>query len=268
MDQGDPPVDREAVFLALFDAYYGKILAYATRRLGPSAAEEAVADTFIAAWAGMEDIRPDPLLWLYGLARGAVANHRRRLLRSARLDERARALPGRPASDDPAEVVVWEDTFAAALAQLGESDREALRLVAWEGLTAAEAAAVMGCSAIAFKVRLHRARQRLRRFLRVDVGPTRRPAATSGPATSADRAEEGADRGHDAAAGTGREPGGEHPTAQGRGPTGEHPAGHARAQRREHPSPGHQPGDDPAYGERTSTEPPSWPPVMPERHPC
>lgn len=177
MEEGDPPVDREAVFLALFDAYYGKILAYATRRLGPSAAEEAVADTFIAAWAALDDVPADPLLWLYGLARGAVANHRRRLLRSARLDERARSLSSGPSNDDPADVVVWEDTFVAALAQLGESDREVLRLVAWEGLTAAEAAAVMGCSSIAFKVRLHRARQRLRRFLRVDVGPTRRRAA-------------------------------------------------------------------------------------------
>lgn len=255
MDQGDPPVDREAVFLALFDAYYGKILAYATRRLGPSAAEEAVADTFIAAWARMEEIPADPLLWLYGLARGAVANHRRRLLRSARLDERARALPSRPAGDDPADVVVWEDTFAAALAQLGESDREALRLVAWEGLTAAEAAAVMGCSAIAFKVRLHRARQRLRRLLRVDVGPTRRPAAASGAG------EVGASRSHGHEPAVGADPGAEAPAPQSPLPSPDHPAGHARD---------HRAGHDRPYGEpeRTPTEPPSWPPVMPERNPC
>ena len=172
MDEGDPPVDREAVFLALFDAYYAKILAYATRRLGPSAAEEAVADTFVAAWTGLDEVPEDPLLWLYGLARGAVANHRRRMLRAARLDARARVAWSDAPGDDPADVVVWEDTFVAAISQLGESDREVLRLVAWEGLTSAEAAAVMGCSAIAFKVRVHRARQRLRRYLRVDVGPT------------------------------------------------------------------------------------------------
>jgi RNA polymerase sigma factor (sigma-70 family) len=227
MDKGDPPVDREAVFLALFDAYYGKVLAYATRRLGPSAAEEAVADTFIAAWSSLDDVPADPLLWLYGIARGAVANHRRRMLRAARLDERARVLSSSAPSDDPADVVVWEDTFVAALAQLGDSDREVLRLVAWEGLTAAEAAAVIGCSTIACKVRLHRARQRLRRFLRVDVGPTRRPAG-SGPidGSQAATAEATADAGADPRRGV-------------HGPE-----------------------------VRSSTEPPSWPPVMPEGHPC
>ena len=89
MEEGDPPVDREAVFLALFDASYGKILAYATRRLGPSAAEEAVADVFITAWTSLDAVRSDPLLWLYGIVRGAVANHRRRLQRSARLGDAA-----------------------------------------------------------------------------------------------------------------------------------------------------------------------------------
>lgn len=208
MEEGDPPVDREAVFLALFDAYYRKILAYATRRLGPSAAEEAVADTFITAWTSLDAVRGDPLLWLYGIARGAVANHRRRLQRSARLDERARFLSPAASGDDPADVVVWEDTFAAAMAQLAEADREVLRLVAWEGLTTSEAAAVMGCSTIACKVRLHRARQRLSRFLRLDVGPSRRRA---------DAARAGA-------------------------------------------------GD--GVTDRSPTEPPSWPPVMRQGHPC
>ena len=45
--------------------------------------------------------------------------------------------------------------------RLGERDREALLLVAWEGFSVAEAAVVLGCSRGAFAVRLHRARRKL-----------------------------------------------------------------------------------------------------------
>ena len=48
-----------------------------------------------------------------------------------------------------------------ALAGLKDDDREALLLTAWDGLSADQAAAVLGCSKAAFQVRLHRARRRL-----------------------------------------------------------------------------------------------------------
>jgi RNA polymerase sigma-70 factor (ECF subfamily) len=55
--------------------------------------------------------------------------------------------------------------LAAALATLSERDREALTLVAWDGLEHRVAASVMGCSTGAFTVRVHRARQKLERSL-------------------------------------------------------------------------------------------------------
>lgn len=175
MTGGDEPVDRETAFVTLFDAHYGKILAYATRRLGPDAATEVVADTFVTAWLKLDNLRGDPLLWLYGLARGTVANHRRRAVRAQRLGTRAGQLTVPVDRGDPADEVVWRDSFEAAFAQLGESDREVLRLVAWEGLDPAGGATVLGCSTGAFKVRLHRARRRLRSYLALDVGTTRTP---------------------------------------------------------------------------------------------
>lgn len=51
--------------------------------------------------------------------------------------------------------------LASALAALTEHEREALLLVAWDELSATDAARVAGCSAAAFRVRLHRARQRV-----------------------------------------------------------------------------------------------------------
>ena len=52
-------------------------------------------------------------------------------------------------------------TLIRALGTLSTDDREALLIIAWDGLTAAQAAQVMGCSTATFNVRLHRARKRL-----------------------------------------------------------------------------------------------------------
>jgi RNA polymerase sigma-70 factor (ECF subfamily) len=57
------------------------------------------------------------------------------------------------------------------LAALSEPDREALILVAWDGLDNHEAATVAGCSAATFAVRVHRARRRLQRKLRQSHDP-------------------------------------------------------------------------------------------------
>jgi RNA polymerase sigma-70 factor (ECF subfamily) len=54
---------------------------------------------------------------------------------------------------------------AAALGRLPANDREAITLIAWDGLRPAEAAVVLGQSPTAFRVRLHRAKRRLRREL-------------------------------------------------------------------------------------------------------
>jgi RNA polymerase sigma-70 factor (ECF subfamily) len=52
-----------------------------------------------------------------------------------------------------------------ALARLSETDREVLRLVAWEELSHTEIATVLGLSTANVSVRLHRARNRLAREL-------------------------------------------------------------------------------------------------------
>ena len=57
--------------------------------------------------------------------------------------------------------LAWASELASALAALTEHEREALLLVAWDELSATDAARVAGCSAAAFRVRLHRARQRV-----------------------------------------------------------------------------------------------------------
>ena len=52
-----------------------------------------------------------------------------------------------------------------ALGSLKRRDQEVLLLVGWDGLDRAQAATVLGITAVLFSVRLHRARRRLRRAL-------------------------------------------------------------------------------------------------------
>lgn len=171
------PTERERLFRELFEAYHTRVVAYVRRRVDADAAADVVANTFLAAWTSLDRLGDDPLPWLYGLARGAVANERRRLGRIGRLSERLGQQGAAGVVADHAEMVGWEDPFAAAFAGLRESEREVLRIVAWEGLSAREAGVVLGCSAAAFKVRLHRARRHLRRLL--DAAGVEQPASRS-----------------------------------------------------------------------------------------
>jgi len=66
---------------------------------------------------------------------------------------------------------VDRDEVLAAFAALRERDREALRLVAWDGLDAAEAAEILGVTRLAVAVRLHRARRRLENALEPEPLP-------------------------------------------------------------------------------------------------
>ena len=78
-----PPSDadqRRHRFEAVYAAYHGPVLGYVLRRTGnPDDAADVLADTFLTAWRRLEDLPPEPAarLWLYGVARRVLANHRR-----------------------------------------------------------------------------------------------------------------------------------------------------------------------------------------------
>lgn len=148
------------------------VLGYALRR-APSRddALDVVAETFAIAWRRRTDLPPDPgdaRPWLFGIARNCLANSLRTTGRAGRLGERlAGALPP-GAVPDPA--VLHEQSadatrVRAALQELSAEDRELLTLVAWEGLTPAQVAAALTLSPGTARVRLHRARGRLRAAL-------------------------------------------------------------------------------------------------------
>jgi len=149
----------DARFESLYRVYYGRVLAYALRRATPDVAHDVVADTFLVAWRRHDRMPDQPLPWLLGVARKTLANQRRSARRRQSLLTELKAEVARPSSSSEPTGAALD--VLAALDRLSEADRELLRLVAWEGLTPAEAAKVLGQSPATCRVRLHRARRRL-----------------------------------------------------------------------------------------------------------
>ncbi len=69
------------------------------------------------------------------------------------------------AGADPADRAAARDLAERALACLNPKDRQALILADAQGFTAAEVARALGCSSLAVRVRLHRARRAMRRVV-------------------------------------------------------------------------------------------------------
>jgi RNA polymerase sigma-70 factor (ECF subfamily) len=166
-------VSRRAQMDALFTSHAADVYAFALRRTSPSAAQDAVSETFLVAWRRLDSVPETPKPWLLGVARRVLANQRR-------ADSRQIALRTRLASPQPSltefdaaqlacSATQGDGTVLAALAALTPAERDAITLIAWDGLSPDEAATVLGCSRATFYVRVHRARRRLAAELDIDV---------------------------------------------------------------------------------------------------
>jgi RNA polymerase sigma factor (sigma-70 family) len=165
------------------------LLAYLVRRA--ETAEEAadlLGEVYLVAWRhiGQVPAGGQARLWLFGVARRLLANHRRRLRSQSELAtalESVLRLEGERRSQEARSL---DPALAAALAALKPGDRELILLTAWEELTPAEIAAVVGQPSAVVRVRLHRVRMKLQaRLASGGHGPARnRPAAVN--AASAD----------------------------------------------------------------------------------
>ncbi|MFI6790192.1 RNA polymerase sigma factor [Nonomuraea sp. NPDC050383] len=159
--------DRKTRFEAVYEQTYEQILGYAVRRCdSPEDAADVVSETFAVAWRRVDALPPgdEARLWLYGVARNVLANHRRGAARwrLVALDDDVADLYGH-SPEARAELSV----ITRAFAELSEDDRELLSLVAWEGLGSKEIAQVLDCSRNAVRIRLHRARKRFSKALAV-----------------------------------------------------------------------------------------------------
>jgi RNA polymerase sigma-70 factor, ECF subfamily len=146
-----------------FELIYGRhaptVKAYVMRRAPAAIADDVVADVFTVCWRRLEDVPADPLPWLIGVAARVLRTHRRGEDRRVRLGHRLAGAEPTALTQAPAG---GDATLGAALQQMRDTDRELLLLIAWEGLSPTQAAAVLGIAPVTVRVRLHRARTRLR----------------------------------------------------------------------------------------------------------
>jgi RNA polymerase sigma factor (sigma-70 family) len=157
---------------ALFEQHVRALLRYCACRVGPDAAEDVVAETFLIAHAGSHRYDPDrasPLTWLYGIATNVARRYRRTEARLLAASARAATvdLVGEFADDAMARADARSARrrIARALARLPRRQRDVLLLFAVAELEYAEIAAALDIPIGSVQSSLHRARAKLRAAL-------------------------------------------------------------------------------------------------------
>ncbi|MFD5319994.1 RNA polymerase sigma factor [Streptomyces sp. NPDC127098] len=162
------------LFEEFYRAHVDAVTRFLARRLDdPHTVADLTAEVFLAVIDSGHTYRPalgSERGWLYGVARNIVAAERRRTAREHVLNGR---VAGRRLleADDIArleEKLVAENEgrrLVAALADLPEGERALLELIVADQLSVPEAARALGIRPTAARVRLYRARGRLRAAL-------------------------------------------------------------------------------------------------------
>jgi RNA polymerase sigma-70 factor (ECF subfamily) len=136
-------------------------------------AKDVLQETLIAAFRNLQTFRGDSALstWLYQIARSFCIKQRRRREGEPQHHESMDAQEVRslasdaPTSDNRSHAREVTALIQAAIGTLHSDQREALVLRDVEGLSAEEAAEVVGIEVGALKSRLHRARMQLKQQL-------------------------------------------------------------------------------------------------------
>ncbi|WP_433380670.1 RNA polymerase sigma factor [Actinoplanes sp. CA-142083] len=170
---------RRRRFEELAPGWIEAVRRYLARRTDPATADDVLSETLLVCWRRLGEVPEDHLPWVYAVARNCLANAERGRRRQERLVARISAVDPPPQTvDGPGERD--DEDLAAALAGLRAEDAEVLRLWAWEDLTAARVAVVLGITANAASIRLHRAKQKLREQLRKLGDPGGHEESTEG----------------------------------------------------------------------------------------
>lgn len=161
--------DPESAFASLYDEVYADLLRFVQRRAHHSHAEDVVADAFLVVWRRFDEVPQNPgdaRAWMFGIARNLLLNAQRGEQRRRGLGvQLADAAPAVTRDDPHLDLVVSRVDLARAWTRLSAIHQEALALSAFEDLSAPEAAAVIGTSPVAYRLRLSRARRALRAHL-------------------------------------------------------------------------------------------------------
>jgi len=161
-----------AAFDAVYEEYRSRLYSFLARlSRSRDVAEDLAEETWLRLVSSGGRLRPDTRLgpWLFTVARNLYYSYcRSRALSEAASDGLIGFWPGgsrRPSPFEETAARELEQRVERGLAALPLTYREALLLVAAEGLTPAEAAAICGLTPEAFRQRLSRARAALDREL-------------------------------------------------------------------------------------------------------
>jgi RNA polymerase sigma-70 factor (ECF subfamily) len=161
----------EHEFQSIHDAYRPKVLRYLTRLAGAHEAEDLTQIVMLRISAGLPDFRGESSLatWIYRIATHAAIDRLRSPQGGAR-ELQGEAQEHLPADAAPsAESAAMRGEMNACIRgfvdRLPESYRSVVALSEIEGFENQEIATILGISLDAVKMRLHRAREKLRQDL-------------------------------------------------------------------------------------------------------
>jgi RNA polymerase sigma-70 factor, ECF subfamily len=167
---------RPDAFVEVVSRHEVAVHAFLARRAGHQVAADLLGEVWLRAFAGRggyDPAYPDARPWLFGIARNVLRAH----WRASRGDNHAPGGATEESALAQAQTDPWDDVvdrldsatrvraLASAVRALPAEERDVLLLVAWEQLTPAQAATVLGVPQGTARSRLHRARAALRPVL-------------------------------------------------------------------------------------------------------
>lgn len=158
-------------FAVIVRRYSSGVYALCVRMVGRSLAEELAQEAFTRAYANLGGFRRDAQLrhWLYRIALNICRDHRKSgRAREEPVAEFSASSEPTDAAGDPERRTIHRDALRAldaAIARLPPKYREAFVLKHLENLSYQDIRAVVRMPIPALKVRVHRARELLKRML-------------------------------------------------------------------------------------------------------
>ncbi len=154
-------------FNAVYSAFYPRILRYLARLVGPEEAEDVSQEVFIKISRALGDYRGEGLSsWVYRIATNAAMDRRRRVSPIAvPAEEELVAADSAETAEQHLIRGEMSECVRRLIDELPDTYRAVLILSEIEGLADAEIARVVGATLETVKIRLHRARRRLREAL-------------------------------------------------------------------------------------------------------
>ena len=150
----------QTAFAAYYREHYPAVARFAERRIDDrEVAAEIAADVFRLVWTRRDGGELPARAWLLVTARNLLGNAYRTRERRQALEQKAiaaaRSVPTVSTPNGGAD----HELIAAVFETIGPRHSEVLRLAYWDGLGGDDLGLLLGCSANAANIRLHRARR-------------------------------------------------------------------------------------------------------------